>query len=117
MLNNTKKLVVSIMALLLFIFCISLLCFISLSYEISGTYTDGYEPSSHSITLVLKEENFTIYNSKEVLERGTIYKCNLNTKVDIYKLVSNENIVAYLICEKKKIVLLGYKDLAVRLKK
>lgn len=92
--------------------------FIQLPYNISGTYGIVGEPNKNNIYLVLKDENFVVYNQEKVLEEGTYQPISTEKENNIYKLISDEQTVAgYIVSNRKQIVLLGFEELCVSLEK
>lgn len=116
--KHKKHFVLAIILLILFLAAVLLINYITISYNLSGTYSAGNEPDKENISVVLKDEKFTIYNQEKVLEIGLFEKINLNTKSDIYKLSSAENnSVGYMIHDKNHIILLGFMNMDFSLKK
>lgn len=117
-----KKKFVIVMILLLTV-ALSILALIHLhhaaaSYRLSGTYSAGNEPDKNNIYVVLKDENFTIYNQEEILESGLLKKINLYNQSDIYQLVSGENTkIGYMVHDKNVIILLDFRSMDLPLKK
>lgn len=118
---NMKKKSIVIVIILLLTISLSILVLIhytTTSYSLSGTYSAGNEPDKDNIYIVLKDENFTIYNQEKTLESGLLEKINLYNKSDIYKLVSGENTrVGYIVHEKNNIILLDFRSMDLSLEK
>lgn len=87
--KHKKRFVLAIILLILFSAMVLLINYITISYNLSGTYSAGNEPDKENMYVVLKDEKFTIYHQEKVLESGLFEKINLNTKSDIYKLSPN----------------------------
>lgn len=116
--KHKKRFVLAIILLILFSAMVLLINYITISYNLSGTYSAGNEPDKENMYVVLKDEKFTIYHQEKVLESGLFEKINLNTKSDIYKLSSAENnSVGYMIHDKNHIILLGFMNMDFSLKK
>lgn len=113
-----KKLFVVVLLLILLLSTLVLVHYTLISYGLSGTYSAGNEPDKGNICIVLKDERFTIYNQKNILESGLLEEISLNSKSAIYKLVSEENSkVGYIVYDKNRIILLDFKGMDFMLKK
>lgn len=113
-----KKHIIIIILSIFFFSILFLIKFVPLSYNIAGTYSAGNEPSMDNIYIVLHDERFTIYNQKKLLATGIYQKLELNSKSDIYKLVSDKDITTgYIVYENNNIVLLDFMDIDIKLEK
>ena len=113
-----KKLFVISVFLLLVLLIIIVVHYKMMTYSLSGTYSAGNEPDKDNIYMVIKNGNFTLYNQEKILESGSIEEYNLNSKFNIYKLVSRKDTtVGYIVHDKKSIILLDFKGMDFLLKK
>ncbi|MDO5589642.1 MAG: hypothetical protein Q4F98_01095 [Lachnospiraceae bacterium] len=90
----------------------------NLSCDFEGTYSAGNEPNNDNVCMVIKNKEFTLYDQDRVLDSGSVKKINLNNTLDVYELVSEDNTrTGYVVPDKNRIVLLGFKDTVLSLKK
>lgn len=117
---NMKKrfVLVIILLLILSLSILVLVHYTTMSYSLSGTYSAGNEPHKDNICIVLKDEKYTIYDQEKILESGLFEEIDLDSKSDVYKLVSGENTrVGYMIHDRNHIILLDFKGMDFSLKK
>lgn len=116
-----KKKYIHILITLLIIFILSVIgvgIYKTLSYSLEGTYSAGNEPDDKNIYLVLKNQEFTVYDQDKILASGSIKKIDFNHTDDIYELISNDNTRSgYVIHNEKYIVLLGFQNMNFPLEK
>lgn len=115
--KNIYASVVIILLILLFSIIISF-HYTAMTYSLSGTYSAANEPDRDNIYIVLKNQEFTIYNQERNLENGRFEKINLDCKPNIYKLISERDTnVGYIIHDKSHIILLDFNGMDFSLKK
>ena len=88
------------------------------SYDIKGTYSMGIEGEKNISLILFPEGKFIIQTSEYTVDIGRYEKLNQNndlsqfdlkTKLDIYKLISDDGkIIAYIIYEDKNIIYLDF---------
>lgn len=89
-----------------------------LSYDLEGTYSAGNEPNNDNVCMVIKNKEFTLYDQDKVLDSGSVKEINLDNTLDVYELVSGDSTrTGYVVPDKNRIVLLGFKDTVLSLKK
>ncbi|HHW94920.1 MAG TPA: hypothetical protein GX736_03190 [Mogibacterium sp.] len=88
------------------------------SYSLSGTYSAGNEPDNDNRYMVIKGDEFILYDQQKIIEDGSISEINLNNQSNIYRLISKDNtMVGYIVHDKDYIVLLDFNGTDYSLKK
>lgn len=107
-----------ILLVILIVFISSLEFYKTLSYDLQGTYGVGSEPNDKQVYMVLKNEEFVVYDQGEILDSGSIKEVNSRNTLDIYALVSEDDTrVGYVVHEKNHIVLLNFRGMDYSLEK
>ncbi|MBO5247147.1 MAG: hypothetical protein J6B28_07820 [Eubacterium sp.] len=118
--HMTKKKIYRIILLLLIpiLLLIGFGFYKTLSYGLDGTYSAGNEPDNKNIYMVLKNQEFTVYNQYEILDSGVMKEVHSNHTFEIFELFSKDSTRAgYVIHNKNHIVLLDFQDMNESLEK
>lgn len=92
--------------------------FTTLHYSPLGTYSAGNEPDINNLYVVLQQDRFTIYNQAGVREDGSYETIEKDNDSGIYALTADDQTnVGYIVQDKKRLTLLGFRDMAVPLEK
>lgn len=92
--------------------------FTTLHYSPLGTYSAGNEPDINNLYVVLQQDRFTIYNQAGVREDGSYETIEKDNDSGIYALTADDQTnVGYIVQDKKRLTLLGFRDMAVQLEK
>lgn len=92
--------------------------FTTLHYSPLGTYSAGNEPDINNLYVVLQQDRFTIYNQAGVREDGSYETIEKDNDSGIYALTADDQTnVGYIVQDKKRLILLGFRDMAVQLEK
>lgn len=92
--------------------------FTTLHYSPQGTYSAGNEPDINNLYVVLQQDRFTIYNQAGVREDGSYETIEKDNDSGIYALTADDQTnVGYIVQDKKRLTLLGFRDMAVQLEK
>lgn len=90
----------------------------TLHYSPLGTYSAGNEPDINNLYVVLQQDRFTIYNQAGVHEEGNYEPIEKDNDTGIYALtVDDQTTIGYIVQDKKRLTLLGFRDMAVQLEK
>lgn len=92
--------------------------FTTLHYSPLGTYSAGNEPDINNLYVVLQQDRFTIYNQAGVREDGSYETIEKDNDSGIYALTADDQTtIGYIVQDKKRLTLLGFRDMAVQLEK
>lgn len=92
--------------------------FTTLHYSPLGTYSAGNEPDINNLYVVLQQDRFTIYNQAGLREDGSYEAIERDNDSGIYALTADDQTnVGYIVQDKKRLTLLGFRDMAVPLEK
>ncbi|MEE0509943.1 MAG: hypothetical protein UDG94_01790 [Peptococcaceae bacterium] len=90
----------------------------TLHYSPLGTYSAGNEPDINNLYVVLQQDRFTIYNQAGVHEEGNYEPIEKDNDTGIYALtVDDQTTIGYIVQDKKRLTLLGFRDTTVQLEK
>lgn len=90
----------------------------TLHYSSLGTYSAGNEPDINNLYVVLQQDRFTIYNQAGVREDGNYETIEKDNDSGIYALTADDQTtIGYIVQDKKRLTLLGFRDTAVQLEK
>ena len=90
----------------------------TLHYSPLGTYSAGNEPDINNLYVVLQQDRFTIYNQAGVHEEGSYETIERDNDSGIYALTADDQTtIGYIVQDKKRLTLLGFRDMAVQLEK
>lgn len=90
----------------------------TLHYSPLGTYSAGNEPDINNLYVVLQQDRFTIYNQAGVREDGSYETIEKDNDSGIYALTADDQTtIGYIVQDKKRLTLLGFRDTAVQLEK